>query len=617
MTNGIETIKLTSTLTYVRKFIKLEIHPHMRKLLLSFLLVQSIYAQSNSCPEGFTEIINHNTASGGTVNNFQPALNIQACVAGKSGSTGQQVYWAVTGFFHHYKVIKFTKIYVLTCGNTITKEAKIYDLKIGGRRTGSAFGGDIDLADGFFESDCSDKPNRIKSVSINNITCELADDDALVIQENNRLDALNIQNKFDKLVNEGNTLFQQKRYQEAKEKYAEALKFIPGDLNATSLYNNADNLAKSSQNTISNSNTNQPTNQQYNQTNTTNNGQDYVNQTIQYNNTLVQQFQDGANQSWNDLQTQLNSLISNYSNNNYNNAYIKYANESFNRGVEYYNKKDYYRAYLYFQSAIKEFKNANEWESQREPNFWAAMSLYNYVMREKAYLPEVEYFKKTNYTEQCKSISLVKAEIKQIDEYHQYKDVSDNNKQIYGLCLKDLDSLRFTITSHLRKLEANLKLPDLNTLFKSKEDCGNIIIDLILNKGKYKGYDTKVFDAMYSSSNNTLHLFSVYGLGGSYDRFYVFEVHVINFSINQITHYKYNKFFHSVDAINKPSIFFKRKVKKIKENTTTTDTEKWKKEGAIWLNNYSTFFDIYLHLTFYGEADQMLENCVKYLGNKN
>ena len=160
-------------------------------LILITLLFTTVNIIAQDCPKDFIEELSYNTAAGGTVNSFQPALEIHACKQNYRGSTGQNVWWSVKGLFFHYKKVQFTKKYVLTCGNTITKRVVLFDLKVGDRRTGSTFGGDLDLADGFFKSECdADDLNRIKSVSVSNVTCVLADDEPMVIEEKARLKKL-------------------------------------------------------------------------------------------------------------------------------------------------------------------------------------------------------------------------------------------------------------------------------------------------------------------------------------------------------------------------------------------------------------------------------------------
>ena len=160
-------------------------------LILITLLFTSVNTIAQDCPKDFIEELSYNTAAGGTVNSFQPALEIHACKQNYRGSTGQNIFWSVKGLFFHYKKVQFTKKYVLTCGNIITKRVVLFDLKVGDRRTGSTFSGDMDLADGFFKTDCdADDLNRIKSVSVSNVTCILADDEPMVIEEKARLKKL-------------------------------------------------------------------------------------------------------------------------------------------------------------------------------------------------------------------------------------------------------------------------------------------------------------------------------------------------------------------------------------------------------------------------------------------
>jgi len=160
----------------------------IKTLMVLGLLFVCTIALCQDCPKDFVEALSYNTAAGGTVSKFQPGLEILACKQNYSGHTGQNVWWSVKGFAFHYKRVEFTKEYQLACGNTIKKRVILLDLKVGEKRTGSTFHGDMDLADGFFRSDCDvDDLNRVKSVSVSNITCILADDEPLVIAEKERL----------------------------------------------------------------------------------------------------------------------------------------------------------------------------------------------------------------------------------------------------------------------------------------------------------------------------------------------------------------------------------------------------------------------------------------------
>ena len=112
--------------------------------ILSFFF-NSAHAQL-TFKKDYTEVLSYNTASGGTVYNFQPALKIQAFVKNPPCSQ-QSIDWLITPYFHNYKKIKFTKTYILTCGKTISIKAEIDDVKNGIQRYGTTFSGDLDLND--------------------------------------------------------------------------------------------------------------------------------------------------------------------------------------------------------------------------------------------------------------------------------------------------------------------------------------------------------------------------------------------------------------------------------------------------------------------------------------
>ncbi|RFS19579.1 hypothetical protein DVR12_23405 [Chitinophaga silvatica] len=152
-------------------------------LLLSLSLSLFVNAQA---PKGFTEKYSTTLSGGGTAFNYEPAMNVWAYVEDQPGITGQQVFWHVKTFFHHYSVIRFVKHIKLTCGNVITRNVRLYDLKDGQTISGATFSGDGDLVDGIFKEDCANK-NRIASVWISDVTCELADDDYMMVDEKNRL----------------------------------------------------------------------------------------------------------------------------------------------------------------------------------------------------------------------------------------------------------------------------------------------------------------------------------------------------------------------------------------------------------------------------------------------
>jgi len=154
---------------------------------LVILCLSVDYVSGQTCPKGFTEQYGYNTVGGGTVHDFKPSLIIRACVQDKPGLAGEQVFWNVKGLLHSYKTVRFIKHIKLTCGNVIDKRVVLYDLKKDGSVGGGAFSGDIDLSDNIFKEDCANS-KRIALVWADNFTCELADDDPLMIQEKKRQD---------------------------------------------------------------------------------------------------------------------------------------------------------------------------------------------------------------------------------------------------------------------------------------------------------------------------------------------------------------------------------------------------------------------------------------------
>lgn len=158
----------------------------MKSLVIFFALCLSIgYTNGQSCPKGFTEQYSYNTIGGGTVNDFKPSLVIRACIQDKSGSAGEQVFWNVKGFYHSYKTVRFIKHIKLTCGHVIDKKVVLYNLKRDESVGGGSFSGDIDLSDNIFKEDCANA-KRIDRVWADNFSCELADDDPLMVQEKSR-----------------------------------------------------------------------------------------------------------------------------------------------------------------------------------------------------------------------------------------------------------------------------------------------------------------------------------------------------------------------------------------------------------------------------------------------
>jgi len=156
-------------------------------VMLATLYLSISYVNGQTCPKGFTEQYGYNTVGGGVVQDFKPSLIIRACVQDKSGSAGEQVFWNVKGLLHSYKTVRFIKHIKLTCGNVIDKKVVLYDLKKDESVGGGSFSGDIDLSDNIFKEDCANA-KRIALVWADNFTCELADDDPLMIQEKNRRD---------------------------------------------------------------------------------------------------------------------------------------------------------------------------------------------------------------------------------------------------------------------------------------------------------------------------------------------------------------------------------------------------------------------------------------------
>ncbi|MBN8783407.1 MAG: hypothetical protein J0G98_10095 [Terrimonas ferruginea] len=152
-------------------------------VVCSLLICFGLRAQ---CVKGFSEQYNYTSTAFGTANDYKPGLQIIGCVENKPGLQGQQIFWSVLPLVRDYKVVRFTKVIELTCGNTIRKEVFLYDLKKNNWVVGRSFNGDILLSDNIFKEECNNSVNRILKIYVENIRGELADDDPLVVQERNR-----------------------------------------------------------------------------------------------------------------------------------------------------------------------------------------------------------------------------------------------------------------------------------------------------------------------------------------------------------------------------------------------------------------------------------------------
>ncbi|CAN5227689.1 hypothetical protein BH09BAC5_BH09BAC5_01400 [soil metagenome] len=249
-----------------------------KTLILIFLFGLGLNINAQNCKEGWTLALNHSCAGGGTAFDYNPAMNIYACVEDEKNNGSQHVFWTVETFFHHYKSIKFTKTVYFACGTTYTGTASLYNIQIGQV---------VDQSDGtlwnyFTSSDCNNS-NRIVSVSVSNITCELANDDPMVIQESDRQKKVEEEKKssatkaekekeYHELVKEGDQLMNDKKYAEAENKYNEAHELCPDFLYAKEEAAKAKNLKEKEEGAEAKKSNSQNSQQE----SSTSNGNDYT-----------------------------------------------------------------------------------------------------------------------------------------------------------------------------------------------------------------------------------------------------------------------------------------------------------------------------------------------------
>ncbi len=168
-------------------------------LACSLLICFIVEAQ---CLKGFSEQYNYTSTAFGTASDYKPGLQIIGCVENKPGLQGQQIFWSVLPLVRNYKVVRFTKVIELTCGNILRKEVFLYDLKKNNLVEGRSFSGDILLSDNIFKEDCNNPVNRILKIYVENIRGELADDDPMVVQEKNRKSVTDKRKSYNEELNE-------------------------------------------------------------------------------------------------------------------------------------------------------------------------------------------------------------------------------------------------------------------------------------------------------------------------------------------------------------------------------------------------------------------------------
>jgi hypothetical protein len=97
-------------------------------------------------------------------------VTITACIH-DPGLGFQSVSWGVENQSGTRVNVSFVKVYRLTCGNEITKNANLIGIKPGQFVGGGNFSGDLDLNDAFFKEDCA-AARRVQSISYKDLRVE-------------------------------------------------------------------------------------------------------------------------------------------------------------------------------------------------------------------------------------------------------------------------------------------------------------------------------------------------------------------------------------------------------------------------------------------------------------
>ncbi|MET0392679.1 MAG: hypothetical protein ABW019_06040, partial [Chitinophagaceae bacterium] len=126
----------------------------MKKLFFLIFFLAALQGFAQKCPDGFA------------LQWFYPStkVSLAACVEGKPGILGQQVFWGAKNLTHDKLYISFVKVIYTTCGKTLREKADTY-LDPDEFKGSGSFSGEITFSHSVQAEDCGGTGNRISRVT--------------------------------------------------------------------------------------------------------------------------------------------------------------------------------------------------------------------------------------------------------------------------------------------------------------------------------------------------------------------------------------------------------------------------------------------------------------------